>query len=192
MYGLARRTSSVRTAAVAAAFGLPKPGTSVYAEAERQGEASGMRLKLLGVAGLLALGACANIPFTRYLQPPPAPPPEVSPVGEPADELGTVLVPVVRQVRAERGDLGLIVWAEGVTATQGYWDAELRPVGPVPEGGTLTLELRVRPPLEPQAVGPERTRLVTAGMALGAREAASFGAVRVVGARNAGTAAMPR
>jgi hypothetical protein len=151
-----------------------------------------MRRKLSAVAGLLALCACENIPVTRYFQPPPAPPPDVSPIGEPADELGTVLVPNIRQVRAEPADLGVIVWAEGVTATQGYWDAELRPFAAVAPGGTLTLQLRVRPPLGPQAVGPERTRLVTAGLALSSAEAASFGAVRVVGARNAGTAPMPR
>lgn len=151
-----------------------------------------MRRKLMVVAGVLALAGCESIPVTRYFQPPPAPPPDTSPIGEPADEAGTVLVPFVRQLRADPGDLGVIVWAEGVTATQGYWDAELRRVNAPGAGGVLVLELRVRPPLEPQAVGPERTRLVTAALALTTREAADLQSVRVVAATNAATAAMPR
>jgi hypothetical protein len=83
----------------------------------------------------------------------PEPPPEARAVA-------------LRQTQAERALHGVILRVVGEAPTQGYYSANLRPLGGgAPDAaGILSFELVAFPPAEPQAVGPARTRVLTAGL----------------------------
>jgi hypothetical protein len=83
--------------------------------------------------------------------------------GEAPPEPRTV---ALREAHAERALHGVILRVVGEGPTQGYYSATLRPLGggaPDP-AGILSFELVATPPAEPQAVGPARTRILTAGL----------------------------
>jgi hypothetical protein len=71
----------------------------------------------------------------------------------------------LREAVAERALHGVIVRVEGEAPTQGYYSAILRPIGSGPDAaGLLSFELVAVPPGEPEAVGPARTRTLTAAI----------------------------
>ena len=83
---------------------------------------------------------------------------------EPAPD--PVAVPL-RTAEAERALYGVIVRAQGVAPTQGYYGAQLAPTAAGPDAaGILGFELIAIPPSLPEAVGPERTRLLDAAVFL--------------------------
>ena len=60
---------------------------------------------------------------------------------------------------------GVIVRVAGEAPTQGYYAAALRPIGSGPDAaGILSFELVAVPPLTPAAVGPARSRTLTAAI----------------------------
>ena len=82
----------------------------------------------------------------------------------------------------------MIVRAQGVAPTQGFYAAELVPTAAVPDAaGILGFELTAIPPSGPEAVGPERTRLLDAAFFLPTLALRDLRGVRVAGAGSART-----
>jgi hypothetical protein len=103
-----------------------------------------------------------------------------------------VIVPAMTRAEAQPGLRGTLVVAEGVTPTQGYYNAFLLPM-PTEEDGVFVFEFRVLAPRSPQlqSVGPERTRRVTASAFLSVLEMRGVRAIRIV-AGNTVTIPTPR
>jgi hypothetical protein len=83
--------------------------------------------------------------------------------GEPSPE--PVPVPL-RQATLERALHGVIIRVDGEAPTQGYWAATLVPLrGGTPDAaGIVSFALMAVPPTGPEAVGPARTRRLTAAV----------------------------
>ncbi|RMH48549.1 MAG: hypothetical protein D6688_01815 [Alphaproteobacteria bacterium] len=91
---------------------------------------------------------------------------------------------------------GVIVSAVGLTATQGYWDAELVPspsqvvVDPVlgrrivPRSGEIVFEFRAAPPPAPARVGTAPSREIAVGLYLGRKSLDGVRRITVVTAGN--------
>lgn len=94
-----------------------------------------------------------------------------------------VLVDRVEALRIDRTPQGALVVAVGTVPTQGFFNAELVPVGQ--SGGTLVLEFRVEAPAGFEATGTPATRRITAAYDLDRASLAAIRTVRVVGAGNA-------
>jgi hypothetical protein len=96
------------------------------------------------------------------------------------------LVPVVRDMEVLRVPEGAIVRATGVTATQGWWDVELRPVNDgQPVEGALVYEFVLAAPRTRTGAGTEQSRTVTAAVKLSNYELAGVRRIVVRGAENA-------
>ena len=103
-------------------------------------------------------------------------------------------VPVAMRVAtAERALHGVIVRVEGEAPTQGYWGAELRPVGDGAPGaaGVLSFRLVAVPPASVEAVGPGRTRQLSAAVFVPNLALRQTRAVRVAGLNAAETLPLP-
>lgn len=96
------------------------------------------------------------------------------------------LVPVVREMEALRTPEGTVIRASGVTATQGWWDVELRPVnGGKPVDGALIYEFVLAAPRTPTGTGTEQSRTVSAAVKVSNFELAGVRRIVVRGAQNA-------
>ena len=138
-----------------------------------------MRNGFLILAGLLVLGGCSyEIPqflgregtgqSLYTIRPEPLPDP----------------VPVpLRSAELERALHGVILRVEGVAPRQGYFNAELLPLGGgAPDSaGVVGFGLVAVPPPVPGAVGPERTRLLTAAVFVPNRALKDLRGFRVAG-----------
>ena len=100
--------------------------------------------------------------------------------GEPPPE--PVQIPL-RTATLERALHGVIVRIDAVAPTQGYYSATLVPVndGRPDQAGIVTFRLVAVPPAAPQAVGPERTRKMTAAAFMPTLALKSARAIRVAG-----------
>ncbi|MCB1367998.1 MAG: hypothetical protein KDK00_09555 [Rhodobacteraceae bacterium] len=75
------------------------------------------------------------------------------------------LVAQVISLKVDRMPGGAIIYAVGLPATQGHWDAELVSLnGEVPEKGTLTYEFRLAPPPGPTRQSTPQSREVVVGL----------------------------
>jgi hypothetical protein len=110
----------------------------------------------------------------------------------PPDLPDAVPVPM-REATLERGYGGVILRATGVAPTQGYFDATLLAEnGGAPDAsGALTVRLVAVPPLAPEAVGPERTRLLLTAAFVQDLELRDIRAFRVVAAGSSVTLPVP-
>jgi len=92
-------------------------------------------------------------------------------------------VVALRQTEAERALHGVILRVVGEAPTQGYYSARLRPLGGgAPDAaGILSFELVATPPSEPHAVGPARTRVLSAGVFMPERALKDLRGFRVAG-----------
>ena len=90
----------------------------------------------------------------------------------------------IRQTALEHGLHGVILRVAGETPTQGYWGAQLRPLGNgAPDAaGLLSFELLAIPPASPQAVGAQRSRVVTAAIFVPNQALRDLRGFRVAGA----------
>jgi hypothetical protein len=103
-------------------------------------------------------------------------------------------VPLTSAV-AERALHGVIINAESVTPTQGYFGAQLVPVDPnsrADENGILALRMTAIAPTTPQATGPERTRTLTAALFIQNVTLRDVKAFRVTGNPNSLTLPVPK
>lgn len=89
----------------------------------------------------------------------------------------------VRGMAVDRMPDGAIVRATGVTATQGWFNAQLVRRGL--ENGVLTLEFVAEAPPAPAGTGAEATRQITAATRLSEADLAGVRVIRVRGAQNA-------
>jgi hypothetical protein len=105
----------------------------------------------------------------------------------------TVPVTSIRTATIERSFRGVIVRVEAVAPTQGFHDAVLvaRDGGAADAAGIVTLELIARAPLEPAAVGQERTRLLVTGLFVPNDQLRNLRGFRVVTGQGAVTLPLP-
>ncbi|WP_375281796.1 hypothetical protein [Pseudooctadecabacter sp.] len=156
-----------------------------------------IRATLLGTALLMTLTGCARIADSR-LNPlnwfgastsaPAAP--QTSEVRPLVPEGRTTvvidnrqLVTSVSTLVVDRTTTGAIVRAAGVAPTQGFFNAELVPVGI--ENGVLTLDFRAMAPTGFAATGSARSRTITAAYIMEMSEVSAVRSVRVQAATNA-------
>lgn len=151
-----------------------------------------LRIRVALAAALLAAGCTFSI-FPDRAGPPEhgaAPPADLVAGIAPAPD-GSVLLPNVLTLSADRGRLGVILRADGLAPTQGFHSAELRPSAPRGADGIETLELRARPPQAPAPVGAQATRVLSVGRFYTNREMREIRGFRVVAGQNALSAAAP-
>jgi hypothetical protein len=120
-----------------------------------------MRNGLLLLAGIALAGCSMEIPSfvgregggEGFYNVRGAPPPEPVPVP-------------LRQATLERALHGVIIRVDGEAPTQGYYSAALVPLrGGAPDAaGIVSFELMAVPPPGPEAIGPARTRRITAAV----------------------------
>lgn len=112
------------------------------------------------------------------------------PGGYPEEVDSRGLVRRITEVRLDRAPGGAVVTALALPPTVGWHSAELVPETtsqtgrPVPEGGTLTLQFRVAPPLSPQPAGSARAREISASTFLTDQDLAGVRVVAVRGVEN--------
>ncbi|PRX32752.1 hypothetical protein SAMN05216257_10624 [Meinhardsimonia xiamenensis] len=81
---------------------------------------------------------------------------------------------------------GAIVTARGLPPTQGWWAAELVPLGDeLPVAGTLAYEFRIAPPPVAKRVGPPRSREVVVARFVSDEKLEGVRAIQVRGRTNA-------
>ncbi|GHC62799.1 hypothetical protein [Neogemmobacter tilapiae] len=100
-------------------------------------------------------------------------------------EDGRPLVQQVLDLTVEPIDGGAIVRAKGLPPTQGWWEAELVPMGEVDAEGTLTLAFRVIPPKTPQRTSTQFSREITVAHHLDSYELAKIRRIVVTAELNA-------
>jgi hypothetical protein len=110
----------------------------------------------------------------------------------PPDLPDAVPVPM-REATLERGYGGVILRATGVAPTQGFFNATflVDDLGAPDAAGVITARLVAVPPPTPQAVGPERTRLLLTAAFVQDLELRDVRAIRVVAAGQAVTLPVP-
>lgn len=110
----------------------------------------------------------------------------------PRDLPDAVPVPA-REATVERGYGGVILRVTGVGPTQGYYNATLAPQndGTPDAAGLVTVDLVAVPPDAPEAVGPERTRLLMAAAFMSDLELREVSGFRLVTAQGAQTLRLP-
>lgn len=143
---------------------------------------------IAALALTLLLSACGTIRESRFnpfnwFGASRSAPATLGPTGETVDNR-----PLVAQVTAlviERTSTGAIVRAEGLTPTQGWWDAELVPQTSLrPIDGVVVYQFRVAPPPAPMRVSTPQSRLVSVATTLNQAQLDEIREVVVVGAQN--------
>ena len=144
---------------------------------------------LAALAALVLLGGCAGVrqsalnPFTWFGSSTEADPTLVPAGGFRDERDGRTLVAQVTGLSVEPVQGGAVVRAVGLPATQGWWDAELRPEGDLRDvDGELVLRFVVAQPPQPTPAGPPRSRELSAGLFLPDRVLANTRRVTVLGA----------
>jgi hypothetical protein len=143
---------------------------------------------IAALAVVLALGACGSVRDSR-LNPMNwfgrESTETLAPSGGWATEIDRrALVPVVTEMELIPTTGGTLLRASGVTQTQGWWDAELRPVNQGrPVNGALVYEFVLAAPRTATPVSTEVSRTVTAGVKI---PTARLGGVQRVIVRGAG------
>jgi len=98
----------------------------------------------------------------------------------------------VGQVTAERALYGAIVRVSGIAPAQGYWGAELRPLGDGPDAnGVLAFEFMAVPPAEAEFTGVPRTRIITAAVFVPTITARKVTSVRIGGSSGVQSLTLP-
>jgi hypothetical protein len=109
----------------------------------------------------------------------------------PAETPDAVAVSTLRLATVERAAGGVILRVTGVAPTQGYFGPALVPQGPPDAAGLLTVAFLAIPPIEPQQVGPERTRLLLAAAYASDLELRGLRGFRLVSGPNVQTLSLP-
>ncbi len=100
----------------------------------------------------------------------------------------------LRTAQADRALDGTILRAEGVSPTQGYYGAQLKPANETRSdaNGVVVLDFVAIPPSGPQNIGPERTRVMRAALFFSDGELRKIKSFQIKGATNAMTIVAPR
>ncbi len=150
---------------------------------------------LAGLAIVLALGACSGIRDSRvnpfnWFNRGAAPETLVPQGGWRSASDSRSLIPVLSEVEVLPTPQGALLRASGQATTQGWWDAELRPVNRGrPVNGSLIYEFVVRDPGRPMATGIEPTRRVNVARRIPAQRLAGVQRIIVRGAETQRTIA---
>ncbi len=145
---------------------------------------------LAALALVLALGACGSVresrlnPFNWFGRESTE---TLAPSGGWQTEIDRrALVPVVTEMEVIRTTGGALLRASGLTATQGWWDVELRPINRGrPVDGALIYEFVVAAPRVPMPASTEASRTVTAAVKISNERMAGVRRVVVRGEQNA-------
>lgn len=180
----------------ASVLGLPKPWPNGYRKAMTR---HGLRLAQT-VGTLAAASLLAGCTFALWDRPPAQPEPSATEdirategsvltglfTRTPVDLPDAVPIATLREAVVERAYGGVILRVTGVAPTQGFHGATLRPEnGGLPDAaGILTVALVAVPPSTPEAVGPERARLLLTAAFLQERELRDIRGFRVVAGQN--------
>ena len=89
----------------------------------------------------------------------------------------------ITDLSVERSSVGTVITATALMPTQGWFNAELVRIEEANEDEVI-FEFRVEAPLSAKAVGPARSREITAGGFLSVQDLAGRRTIRVIGARN--------
>lgn len=146
-----------------------------------------MKNIILSVATIGLLASCSGSGSVSSLNPfRRAPAPEESLVTSTRAPDGRELIATITELRAEPTRNGIILRAHGKAPVQGFYFVELSETnrGFPDETGTLTFELRGRPPETPLAANTDRSRDIMAGVFISNLELKSVRALRVVAAQN--------
>ncbi len=146
-----------------------------------------MKNIILTVATIGLLASCSGSGSVSSLNPfRRAPAPEETVVTARRAPDGRELIATITELRAEPTRNGIILRAHGKTPVQGYFSVELTETnrGFPDETGTLTFELRGKPPALPLAANTERSRDIMAGVFISQINLKSVKALRVVAAQN--------
>jgi hypothetical protein len=149
-----------------------------------------MRTGLTTLAGLVALGGCA-FEMPDFLGREGAGASSTYELGG-ADPLPDPVPVPLRSAELERALHGVILRVEGVAPRQGYYGAELLPLGGgAPDAaGVVSYQLLAVPPEAPGAIGPERTRLLSAAVFVPNRALRDLRGFRVAGTGTGQTLAL--
>ncbi len=99
-----------------------------------------------------------------------------------------ILIDEITDLRIEPDDSGAIVYAEGIAARQGAYEARLIPEGETTapdENGVLTFRFEVLYPANPSPVGSAQTRRISIAEDLTKQELEPVRLIRVVSVKNA-------
>lgn len=99
------------------------------------------------------------------------------------------LVAEVSSLQIERMPGGAIIRATGLPPTQGFWDAELVPMNDEkPDGGALSYQFRLAPPLSNRPASTQRSREVVVAHHVSDVVLQGVRSITVVGAENSRSA----
>ncbi len=133
------------------------------------------------LAVLAALGACGPKFRPGTLEPEGGYPPSV------VDD--RLLVQQVTALEVEPSPGGVIIRAQGLPPTQGWWDAGLVNVtDDKTPAGTMVYDFRARPPLGAAAVGTTQSRKIETGAYANSIELEGIRSITVKGAQNSRSA----
>jgi hypothetical protein len=111
---------------------------------------------------------------------------DVVTVSNPVAADGTQLLETVAELKAEPTRTGIILRAHSVNSIQGFYDVELAETnnGFPDATGTLTFELRGKPPLLAIGTPTERSKKIVAAAYISGIELRKIKALRVIAAQN--------
>ncbi|MFN3953505.1 MAG: hypothetical protein ACK4LQ_03570 [Pararhodobacter sp.] len=145
-----------------------------------------MKRPLLALLAVSILASCGSIrdsrmnPFNWF-----GASREESRLGPTAREIDNrLLVAQVTALVVERTSTGAILRAEGLTPTQGWWDAELLPATQRPVDGVMTYRFVVAAPRETTRVSTPQSRSVSVAVALSVAQLEEISRIVVEGAQN--------
>lgn len=104
---------------------------------------------------------------------------------------GSVVLPAVENVDADRSRQGVILRARAIAPRQGFWGGALVSTGSPAESGVEVVEFRAFPPIEPHPVGTPRSRLIEVGRFYSNAEMQAINSFRVIAGQNALSVAAP-
>ena len=143
---------------------------------------------LAALALTMALSACGTIRDSRFnpfnwFGPSRSEPTTLGPIASTVDN--RALVAQVTQLAIERTSTGAIVRAEGLTPTQGWWDAELVPQTSLrPIDGVVVYEFRISSPGRETRVSTPQSRSVTVAANLSEAQLDTIREIVVIGSQN--------
>ena len=145
-------------------------------------------LRLAALAALVLTVGCGGFSarFNPFARPGASKPVQLIPEGGFAPTADSrALVAEVTSATLEPVIGGGVVHATGLPPVQGFWDAELTSTTALEpdDAGILTLDFRIRPPLDPTRVSVPRSREVTVALFISRQKLDRIREIRIAGAQ---------